>query len=982
MRSLLRCPASPLAFLLSHGVRHCTDHPVKGNRFQSEGKSNGHKHERENFCVEQTIGAGMVGSVLRRTMLVCLLVGAISVTLATRVAAQSNPATNPASQGDADPQVSSQNAEQAAVDAAQLVTTAKTALATFDQNLKKTGNPSLSIKPEKNTEELMDEVLPQSREAGKPYVQPTAPDGSPIDRRNPISVETRNDCPVFNQNLLMSQIPTIQRQVGNGSWRPAATNDFLILEYNAKSLQTRWYDYHRPAAGHTYLQSDPPHSIFRNGEFLPIVYAKEKMLVHVCGLHFTDIVSVSANSTGVAESGLDIRGSNPTTTIPTLGAALDSIQAVGATGQAATIGGLGFSTTPSITTGAATGVANGTVSRAPGGLTYGDAQITASPEELALLMYGLIRNGIELSKSIKGDDLTLNAAVSPNDLTHDFLKQPATSINRIALEATERFNQTYKDRRDPVDRYNPAAFDRDMTDIQNFSTELTNFFGTLSSQGYGSRAVALWSNYAILRAPLNMMKDHMLKHNCILSTEAQIAQAAADQAAETAIDATIALAEAQKKFEAAKEGSSEKADLQKALKTKKEASDDAQNKLTTAQKEAIKKLDSTTPSNPPLNCDDWESTNFNDFLTEYKARLRHLAHTDPGTEDIVLHWKPTQMFQDLGQLRSTIVTVTDIVGYLYKEINLWNDKPLAEQLDYITPISGNALQRISISVQHAYVPFTLSSYALSTAPTVNTPAAPTITTAASTSTPAHTVKTVMVEVHRRVNLNLIGGVMDIRVPNFTYAVQSGTTPAALATPTPTPTPNYPLGTPNPPPTGTNPTSYTYTFTFNGICNNTPGVVGTTSFTQAANTVPPSPPTMTPGYTCVVQTQKSNYQLSAMVGLDFFLIPRDYFPFRRGLYFSKRNLIPAPYAVTSVTTLGNSSFGLNFEPWSGVDFLVGAGMANTAQLPAGVTPSTVLPSGYTLPSTTEVNWGFTWGVGFDFSLFSQIFSKGPSAASLP
>jgi hypothetical protein len=120
----------------------------------------------------------------------------------------------------------------------------------------------------------------------------------------------------------------------------------------------------------------------------------------------------------------------------------------------------------------------------------------------------------------------------------------------------------------------------------------------------------------------------------------------------------------------------------------------------------------------------------------------------------------------------------------------------------------------------------------------------------------------------------------------------------------------------------------------------------------------------------------------MVGLDYFIFGRDYFPLRRGLKFSGRNLIPAPYAVTSVTSLGNSSFGLNFEPYSGVDFLLGAGMASTTALPQGVTPSSVLPTGYTLPSVTQINWGFTWGVGFDFNLFSQIFSKGPSQASLP
>jgi hypothetical protein len=842
----------------------------------------------------------------------------------------------------------------------------------FADNLK---NQTEQAEPSKNLHGLRSAVPATPRitiESVSPKTPPV-PSGQQRKPRKPnnlIYMPTQSDCPVFDDDA-MSQRPPIQRETGTRFWRPSITDDFIVLEYNADSLQTRWYDYRHSSWGGSSSDLEHPHGILRNGTFLPIVYAKEKMLVHVCGLHFTDIVTVSTNPIGLPEAGLDIRGATPTTSVPTLGPALDSIQAIGATGQAATIGGLGFGTTPAITSTVATGVTPGTVQRGPNGLTYNDASISASPEQLALMMFGLKKNALDLSSNLERGDYLLNVLVSPSDFSDDFLSQPATSINRIALEATERYNQTHRDRFDPVDKYNPAAFDWNITNVQNLSVELTNFFGALSAQGYGARAVALWTNYGVLRAPVDMMEGRLRHRNCIPPTEAPAAQVAADQAAETYIQASIVEGEAYNKLKAAKDAS-ERVALKKAYDAKHQATQDAQKKMEAARDGAVQKNNSRMRSDQPINCDDWESKNYQDFLKEYWKYLRELEHRDPSRDQLE-HWSPVDMFVDIGDLRQTIITIRGIISDLYAQVNLWNENPYAEQSDFITPVSGNALERISISVQHGYVPFTLSSYALSTAPTVTTPPAPTITTAASTSAPAHTVKTVL-EVHRRVNLNLIGGVMDIRVPTASYAVQQGTTPVSLLSTTPKPT----MGIDS-----TGATVYTFSFVYQGVCGGTTGTVGTVNVTQATATPTPSVPSsgVPSGYTCVVQTQKSNYQLSAMVGVDLFIPGRDYFPLRRGFKFSARNLIPAPYAVTSVTTLGNSSFGLNFEPVSGVDFLLGAGMASTTKLP-GITTSTVLPSGYTLPQVNEMDWGFTWGVGFDFSLFSQIFSKGPSAASMP
>jgi hypothetical protein len=794
MRSFLLCLESQLIYVSSRRVRRSNEHSRNGGRFCPTRKiSPGQRTRLRTYPFEKPKPkrSQVTSPVLRGLIRALIWTSVFAVTLAIHVAAQSN-AEDQQSQANPPADQSVPNQQDAAKCALMTKSASAQSLCLLVQEIKReepavlpAPTPRRAPKTEVTHENnyAAPQNLPPSNKiqpdvtAVAPSEKSTQPNNQPPNlraRSTPISVAMKHDCPEFEDNPLMSQYPPIQRQGGSGFWRPPITDDFLVLEYNAGALETRWYDYRHPSWNHTGSLLTSPQKIYRNGEFLPIVYAKEKILIHVCGLHFTDIVTIATNSTGLPEGGLDIRGANPTTTVPTLTPALDSIQAIGATGQAATIGGLGFSATTPITTNLATGISNGTVMRSATGVTYTDANISASPQELALMMYAVRKNAIELSHTIKGEDLALHIkfrSLNPPDLTDRFLLQRPTSIDRIALEAVERYNQAYADDHNPDKKLDPAAFDRDLTNVQNLSTELTNFFGALSTQGYGSRAVALWNNYAILRAPLNMMEDHLRKKNCIQSTEAQATQAAADQAAEAYSAASIAELVAINKAKAAKDGTPEKDALQKVQADKHAATEKARTKLKSAEEDAAKKTDSTTPSNQDINCDDWETKNNRDFLREYRERLFHLAESDPSTAYEVMRWRPTQMFEDLGELRGEIDFVTTVVGRLYEEINTWNENPYAEQSDFVTPISGNALERISISVQHGYVPFTLSSYALSTAPTVTTPPAPTTNTAATTSIPAHTVKTVMVEVHRRVNLNLIGGVMNIKVPNSTYAVQ-------------------------------------------------------------------------------------------------------------------------------------------------------------------------------------------------------------------
>jgi hypothetical protein len=85
-------------------------------------------------------------------------------------------------------------------------------------------------------------------------------------------------------------------------------------------------------------------------------------------------------------------------------------------------------------------------------------------------------------------------------------------------------------------------------------------------------------------------------------------------------------------------------------------------------------------------------------------------------------------------------------------------------------------------------------------------------------------------------------------------------------------------------------------------------------------------------------------------------------------------------------LGNAFFGPNIEPVNGVDFYAGVSSAHQTALPGSLPLTSVLQpvSGTngppTIPTVTNLRWGFTFGLGFDVNTFLAIFK--PSVASLP
>jgi hypothetical protein len=639
--------------------------------------------------------------------------------------------------------------------------------------------------------------------------------------------------------------PLVRLEGENG--RPQVEGDYVVIEYNALTYKTSWYDYRNHDLA--------PQPIDINGSFLPVVYNREKIAVHVCDLKFADQLTVTTNPLALPEGGADVHGYIPTA--PTaLSPSLDALQSVSSTGVASPASGLGYSTTPGLTVGSVPGLTAQTTSKDSAGKITGttDATISLDPGQIALQMYALVRNGEALVESINemphGQKSTPASPTAILSGSIDYVLAHAMVVNgEIKADFTSPEELAIKGH-DYSYRANQAAFDRDLSDVQVLATELSTLAATLAANGYGTRAATLQNNYSILRGVLNTT-GYGQGHN--------------------------------------------------------------------------------------------NNAAFQTFNESYDAKLSILAIADGKNADEIKNWVPKTMFDALDNLRTSVQKIDAAAGSAFAEINRWNEDSRVEQTDLITPVANNALMRISILVQHSYTPFTLTN---NPAATAAVPASVATGTSATTSTPPHAVKTILVEVHRLANFNLAGGVVFFDIANTTYTV----TPSTNGTGT------------------TTTTGTTMTTTYTGTCN------GTTGPTASQGTAG--------SYSCVVPTQTSNIQIAGMAGLTFYPWRRDYFPRRSGYSVYKRNLYPSILAATSVTSLGNSMIAGNWEPINGLDFFAGIGWAHSNVLPNGITQSTILPAGFTLQLGTQVKTGLAFGVAFDFGLLNQLFGGKTSSASLP
>jgi len=378
-------------------------------------------------------------------------------------------------------------------------------------------------------------------------------------------------------------------------------------------------------------------------------------------------------------------------------------------------------------------------------------------------------------------------------------------------------------------------------------------------------------------------------------------------------------------------------------------------------------------------------------------------------------------YYEILKMRSDLTTLDEQVSKIFTDLNEDYRTIHVEQTDALPPFTGNAIERVSINVQRNYTPFTLTGGA--TVGGVSASAAPSTSgaspaggaagggkggaggaqgggaggaqsggaggaqsggagigggaasgqgAAATAATPSPGTPsgsndvTVILEVHRRATFNMVGGAMAIFVPTNSYSVvQQDATYAGPTTVM----------------TGTPPVT-TYQYQAQGSCNN-----GSTLSIGApvAGTATSAPSTVVPYY-CVEGTQTGKIQVAGMAGLEWFIWPRDYFPYHRGVGTRAENWKPALLVASSITSLGSAFVGPNIEPVNGFNFFAGVASAHQQTVSNATLQTVYLPiSSSNAPPTitpaTNVKWRFAFGIGFDLSVFTQLFTKA-SGPQLP
>jgi len=805
------------------------------------------------------------------------------------------------------------------------------------------------------------------------------------------ATRAQNACPVNKQVPENKNKELNVPQYKSYFYRPRVKGDYIVIEYNAsqdpkknpESNKVTWTDY-----SHLFepkeLQ-DQGVTIDQNGSFLPVIYTKEKIAVRVCGLHFTDVLTITTSPNGIPEQGADIRGAAAVTPPASLSSTLDMLQSGMPTGGTTTQPGLGLGAATAIPTLTLSGITQGSVSaedQTPGKFpSYTPATLTASGRQVALELFSLESNAKELSRLI---DRTLGKPYSesmatiltqmnllpeaedeesaPEDTNHGkkFKIAPGSVLGVSAI-----LNRVLKNvRADDEDPAANAVFDKDMTDIQNVNAQISTLSSVLTSQAFASSGLTLLNNFSVLAGVLDLAALARKPQYCTNTIQPALG---AGKLSDDDIK-TIT-----------KENLGNYSLMQvKGITTDqiKLLPKELQDKVREIQAALAAMPIPQWPGDKPI-CSQFEKEKINEFWTSYYQQVGFILkevkasqiRNEENPEDDNLNCiakglqaavdypydeSPNQnqndrfaafagcrmdeLSEELNKLRDALKTIDERTTELYDRMNEWYFHSSVEQTDLLAPETSNAYVRLSIVVQRGYTPFTMANAGGAIMPTV-TANAPATTGTASTSTPAHAVKTILIEVHRLANINLMGGVMWIHAPTASYSQQ---TQQATSTST----------------------SGSYSET-----------CGTGNATVAA-TSPPS-------YSCLVQTQKSNWQVAGMAGVLWYPWGHDYFPRRSGFLNSGRNLIPSLLLASSITSLGSAAGAVNWEPTNGIDLYGGVGSAHTVVPPPGFTANTIIPSGTTLQTQMQLHWKLTFGVGFDLSVFGQIFgTKGTAAAGVP
>jgi hypothetical protein len=793
--------------------------------------------------------------------------------------------------------------------------------------------------------------------------------------------EDKSVCPIApNLNPASHSDTLVVPEYASG--RPLIANDYIVIEYNAGANVGSWSDYRHVLDSRGLEERTYP--LNELDSFLPVLYTKEKVAVRICGFHFADVVSVTTAVNGLPENVADIRGVAPVTPPAALSTTFDTLQSGVPTGSTTTLPGLGLgapAALPSLSISGITPGAMGGEDQTPGKYpSYTPVTVSASGKQVALLLYSVARNAKEVSRLIDRtlgepyptgnnipDEATkqkilyeaMKSIKIPDDKTKAKILDEAMSapgsVKGVKYSLDLALGQVRKEDSNPA---NNVAFDKDMIRIQNINAQITTLASALSSQAFASNALTLVNNYSALTGILDLAKLGVAQTNCqkympaiqpanlsTLSNDDLNKLKLSDFASWTASQ-LVQLSPTQIGWITDSTLKGQISSIQKAL----------SNAGVTATNAA---------GDQPL-CSVFEKQKLTDFWNSYTGQIGLIIATmkpgdlvcqavNPGDPEVVVTGPDdfegfagcelTQLNDHIDTLRGELRAIDRSTTELYDRMNDWNRISSIEHTDVLLPLPQNSDVKVSIVVQPGYTPFTLANANGTMTPAVTANTVPIAPGTASTSTPAHARRIIHLQVHRLANFNLVGGAMLIHIPTASFGVQASPSYAVASTSSPT----------------------GYTGTCGGQTVNVP-----VSPTQSATT-PVS-------YSCILQTQQTQWQVAGMAGLTWFPLGHDYYPRRLGYVNFGRDLLPSLLLATSVTSLGNSMGGINWEPIGGLDFYAGIASAHKTVLPSGLSVNAAAVPGTTVTPVTQEHVGFTIGVGFDLNSITALFKSSP--ASLP
>lgn len=660
--------------------------------------------------------------------------------------------------------------------------------------------------------------------------------------------------------------------------------------------------------------------------FLPAISTgKNQIMVEVCGLKFETGVNISMASIGVPEKAVDIRGTTPTTTLSSAALITDAIQAAGAETITAIAATIPSNVTPpgilanSILT---QGVLKQSTSASSFTMVYTPMSVSATAADFARAILAYQAEAKATRESLRTICFRKDqdcAEFEPNGSDHS-LERPFGTVWDTSLRSVELHSRIRSLASTTDSSSNQGQFDKALAFAGRYAQVLSALNARVTASNFGTRIASLASNYNTLYSDIFS-----------LQSERDLLYPRVDQSV-CKKDITAGL------LPAPDPEVSNESNVKNRQNTSQAKTDNAQ-KATALEAEYCY---------------------LDNFLTQIKAlnicvQQSSITTVDPGGDcnHGVPLVRPSELYNELSRLRNNLQLINQNTNDAFAELNRWYEDSNVEYIDTIQPSTTNTQLRIGINATETYVPLVLgvpsgsfgtgnnpSSGSGGTGGSGGAGTASGQSAVTSSATTGHYESSTTIRIERVVHYNLVGGVMVIHVPNYGYTYAQST----VSTPLPST-----LFTP---------------------CPQSGSVTTASSYGNSG----------APTYFCPVQSSQTKYQIAGMAGINWIPWGRDYYPHPFRFRKDTKGMFGILFA-TSVTSLGSAFGGLDIEPANGFNFFAGVASAHTLSVPSGTGPVTASSAPAFVPTNSTFSYGFTYGVGFDLSVFKQIFTS-TSAPGIP